>query len=326
MKRCPTCDKTFDDAMRFCQSDGTPLVADEPLDPYKTMLARPGAGGPPPGAGAAAGLSGNENEVLELPDEQDSRKTSVTSEDEIRREMAAHDASKDQVIEIPPLTDTPSDSPRFGGPSLSPPGFGDISAPPPSPFSGSNDRGDQSTFSPERSPFGDSTPPIPSPFGEPKPAESDYLKQSTPAFAEPEPTFNSPAVNPFDLPPDQQRNQPIAVQQWNPPPVQSSWQEPVKQAPAFDRPGPAAGANQTLAIVSLVLGILSIVLCQITGPVAVVTGFMARKRANETPAEYGGAGLALAGIITGVIGSILLVLVLLYFIAVFGLIAGSSSF
>ena len=40
MKRCPTCQKTFDDAMRFCQTDGTPLVEDvTPADPYKTMVA-----------------------------------------------------------------------------------------------------------------------------------------------------------------------------------------------------------------------------------------------------------------------------------------------
>ena len=42
MKRCPTCDKTFDDSLRFCQTDGTPLVDDAPLDPYKTIVARPG--------------------------------------------------------------------------------------------------------------------------------------------------------------------------------------------------------------------------------------------------------------------------------------------
>jgi len=40
MKRCPNCQKTFDDAMRFCQTDGTPLVDDAPpADPYKTMVA-----------------------------------------------------------------------------------------------------------------------------------------------------------------------------------------------------------------------------------------------------------------------------------------------
>ncbi len=43
MKKCPNCQKTYDDNMKFCQSDGTPLVvvAEDrpPEDPYKTMVA-----------------------------------------------------------------------------------------------------------------------------------------------------------------------------------------------------------------------------------------------------------------------------------------------
>lgn len=45
MKKCPTCEKTFDDNMKFCQSDGTPLVEAqetpvETEDPYKTTVAK----------------------------------------------------------------------------------------------------------------------------------------------------------------------------------------------------------------------------------------------------------------------------------------------
>src|SRR5437868_15267026 len=40
MKKCPTCEKTFEDSYRFCQQDGTPLVdAAPPMDPYATMVA-----------------------------------------------------------------------------------------------------------------------------------------------------------------------------------------------------------------------------------------------------------------------------------------------
>ncbi len=45
MKKCPTCDKTFNDGMRFCQTDGTPLVEaadDANKDPYKTTVGKPG--------------------------------------------------------------------------------------------------------------------------------------------------------------------------------------------------------------------------------------------------------------------------------------------
>src|SRR5690349_19736005 len=41
MKKCPTCGKTYEDTMRFCQSDGTALVEEKPFDPYQTIVARP---------------------------------------------------------------------------------------------------------------------------------------------------------------------------------------------------------------------------------------------------------------------------------------------
>src|SRR4051812_39726268 len=44
MKKCPTCDRTFEDTLKFCQADGTPLVDEaggEPLDPYATMVSAP---------------------------------------------------------------------------------------------------------------------------------------------------------------------------------------------------------------------------------------------------------------------------------------------
>ncbi|HEX8098545.1 MAG TPA: nuclear transport factor 2 family protein [Pyrinomonadaceae bacterium] len=43
MKRCPTCNRAFDDAQQFCLEDGTPLVDEEAtFDSQKTMV------GPPP--------------------------------------------------------------------------------------------------------------------------------------------------------------------------------------------------------------------------------------------------------------------------------------
>ena len=43
MKKCPNCQKTFDDNMKFCQTDGTALVVvadNKPKeDPYATMVA-----------------------------------------------------------------------------------------------------------------------------------------------------------------------------------------------------------------------------------------------------------------------------------------------
>src|SRR5687768_15514157 len=137
MKRCPTCDKTFDDNMRFCQADGTPLLEDAPVDPYKTMVARP------QDIAAATPPSSATDDVLDLPADADPAKTMYASEEEIRSEMAARDAGDEHVIDIPPLTEP--EPPRFSEPS-----------PPPSPFS-----------APDISSPG--VPPIPSPFDSPKP-------------------------------------------------------------------------------------------------------------------------------------------------------------
>lgn len=267
--------------MRFCQSDGTPLVEDAPpIDPYKTMVARPED---------MTAATGDKDEVLELPNQSDPRKTMVASEDEIRREMGASD---EQVIDIPPLVeDTPPEPPKFREPDLSPPSFG---SPPPSPFS-------------------QTTPPIPSPFEEKK--ASSYEQPVPPRYAEQEPTFN-----PFDQPAGQY-NQPLQQAEWAPPPApDSSWQnQDIGQNTPFQPPRVAAGGqNQTLAIVSLVLGILSIICCGVlTGIPALITGFMAKNKAEQNPVEFGGRGMALAGMITGGIGIVLGILGIIYYIFVF---------
>ncbi len=84
---------------------------------------------------------------------------------------------------------------------------------------------------------------------------------------------------------------------------------------------PAAGQDQTLAIVSLVLGIMGIVMCGgLTGPIAIFLGMKARKNVRNEPMRYGGDGLALAGIITGIFATLILLFFALYFIFVFGII------
>ncbi|HEX8845041.1 MAG TPA: hypothetical protein VF791_10380 [Pyrinomonadaceae bacterium] len=50
MKRCPSCNRTYDDAMNFCPTDATPLISDAPqaYDPAKTVVASPPPSAPPP--------------------------------------------------------------------------------------------------------------------------------------------------------------------------------------------------------------------------------------------------------------------------------------
>ena len=119
MKQCPVCEKTFDDSLRFCQVDGTPLVDKSeppaPVDPYKTMVASkadilaaipPAEPKPPepfiPEPAVPAPL---ENEVLEIPPANDPNKTQFVSEAELRAEMEAHSAPEENVIDISPATD-----------------------------------------------------------------------------------------------------------------------------------------------------------------------------------------------------------------------------
>lgn len=299
--------------MRFCQSDGTPLVdAAPPVDPYKTMVASSdeiAAAMASPAADSEPAAKVDE-EVLQLPPEADPKKTMYASEEEIRKEMEAHD---DQVVELPPLAPEP---PKFSEPSLSPPSFGDLapSSPPPSPFSPSLDEPIANPT--QESPFSRTTPPIPSPFEKPKPSTYEPPAQSYTPAADPGPLGGA---GPF--------GQAESTPAWTPPaPIEPSYQnqEPMQNSPYTPA---SSGQNQTLAIVSLVLGIAGLIFCAgLTGIPAVITGMMARKKANNNPAEYGGAGLALGGIITGILGTLILLLVVAYIIFVFFIMAGSIAF
>ena len=64
--------------------------------------------------------------------------------------------------------------------------------------------------------------------------------------------------------------------------------------------------NQTLPTISLILGILGILLVCCYGGIplgagAVITGVIALNQEKSDPTQYGGRGLALAGIITGAV-------------------------
>jgi hypothetical protein len=290
MKKCPICQRTFEDSMRFCQTDGTPLVDDAPVDPYKTMVASSdeiaAAMGPPVADPEPAAKV--DEEVLQLPPENDPKKTMYVSEEELRKEMGSRD---EPVVELPPLAPEP---PKFSEPSLSPPSFGDIgsSSPPPSPFSPGGDEPASQDMGGEP-PFMKTTPPIPSPFDKHK--ESAYNQPSYYTPPEPEPAIGG-ASSPLEsasAPLEPAASAP--VQNWEP-------NEPMQNAPVSAAP---AGQNKTLAIVSLVSGILGLTICCgwfLPSLLGVILGFMARSKANQNPAEYGGGGLATAGLITGALG------------------------
>ena len=304
--------------MRFCQTDGTPLVDAAPVDPYKTMVARPDEiAAAIPSSPAAGESSSRDEDVLDLPNQNDPRKTMFASEDEIRREMSGGQGQEEQVIDIPPLTDmAPVPPPKFNPPP---------STPPPSPFD--EPRADVSTpwSEPESAVSSSSgnaasgsltTPPIPSPFPEPKRSEPE---NEPPPFKEPEPSFE-PALNPFD--------QPSAQSDWTPPPAPMSGGQgdfgisPTAGGQSMSAPPPPVageGQNKTLPIVSLILGILSLCcyVSPLTGIGALITGFLGLKNINANPAQYGGKPLAITGM---VLGGLFFLIGLLYwvFILFFG--------
>ncbi|MBV9243154.1 MAG: DUF4190 domain-containing protein [Acidobacteria bacterium] len=344
MKKCPTCGKTFDDNMRFCQTDGTPLIddastAEEPaFDPYATIVGVPKTavpestpaeasveppapspagevvleplGEPGPLSSADAGQVAGEtagsipvappDDVLDLG--VDPLKTMYVSDAEMKEVLGTTADGADTPAEEIKADEAEVES---GLSSAS----ADLStiAPPPSPFS---------------EPSAPEDAPVPPPPGfleqEPTPSseartqiqQPDTLSEREPELQPEAPDFqDAPTI--FQSASEPQLNSPLEAtpapmsnQEWNPPPAPTpEWQNQQigSNTPFQPPPAGAGGANKTLAIVSLVLGILS--LCcytgVLTGIAALVTGFIALKNIKNDPQTYGGKGLAIGGMIAG---------------------------
>lgn len=302
MKKCPSCEKTFEDSMRFCQVDGTPLVDDAPaFDPYATMVA-PSIGSSAFKADeseAATKIAGFPDEapiaepedVLDIP-APDPLKTMYVSDSEMREALGAQHSSDEPMMEIPPIAEP--EPPIFIAPEI---------APPPSPFA--------------------AEPSIPSPFDSPGPVV-DVPPIETPVYEpvkyeEPEPVFTPQVSSPIE--------KSSTPAEWTPPPApDAGWQnQAIGSDTPFQPPPPGVGGeNKTLAIVSLVLGIVSLCcyISPITGAAALITGYMAMKKVNTDPANFGGKGLAIAGMITGgiffLIGAAYYIIVILIYAGMIG--------
>ncbi|CAN5609901.1 hypothetical protein BH18ACI1_BH18ACI1_03740 [soil metagenome] len=333
MKKCPTCNKTFDDGLRFCQTDGTPLVEvaeTSSEDPYKTIVAGKDVTAPPDPFKTIVempSLTDKREKVLEFPEEPDMLKTMVSSPNKLKDKVDADDIKKAPPPSpfndlIPPggtkaenasdAVPLPSEPPNFDAifsqkptaseslpkpdetssrGSTSSTGRSSVSENPPPQF---DPKPLSSESSSSHSPF--ENPPIPSPFDRSMPPR--YQTPSMPPFKEAE--IQAEALNTPYAEQVEQQNQQMQQSNWSPP--ASSWEnKEIGQNTPF-QPLPAGqGQNQTLAIVSLVLGILSIPCCGfiLLGIAAVVTGFIAKNKTEQNPNEYGGRGLALGGIILG---------------------------
>ena len=110
---------------------------------------------------------------------------------------------------------------------------------------------------------------------------------------------------------------------WQPPPAYNG-------SPAY---GPYAGGpiapKHPSAVTALVLGIISVVgvvICigTLLAPFAWYLGQKAVSEIDQNPGAYTGRGEANAGKILGIVGTVLLTLVVLYWVMVFGLIASGA--
>jgi hypothetical protein len=126
-----------------------------------------------------------------------------------------------------------------------------------------------------------------------------------------------PPSDPGQPPPPPQYGAP--PQQYAQPPQQYA-QPPYGAQPQYSLP------NAPGAVLSLVLGIIGITACGLTAPFAWAQGRKAEQAFDASPGSYGGKGMATAGKILGIIGTVLLAVgVLFFFIYVIVLIATEAS-
>ncbi len=376
MKKCPTCDRTFADGMKYCQTDGTLLVDDAPpADPYKTVIGNQNdiAAAIPPHDPfktviASQPPRAKEEDVLQLPDNPDAQKTILVPQGESREELKSGRAEDVPALDLPPAPSAPLIEPKlasqtdysapaqFNKPALSPPVFENLSSSETSSSDAttkinqgfSQENASSSPFDSKpfpndfsaQSPYGNQdNKPIPSPFQNPMPPQyqppaASPFDPPKPPIKEAEPRFGgqpeSFGQSPFQPPSpfgsaEQPFNSPIQQAEWNPPPAPvAEWQNQEMNANTpFQPPLAGQGQNQTLPIISLTLGILSVCcyVSPLTGIAAVVTGFLGMKNANSNPAQYGGKTMAIVGM---VLGGLFFLIGIIYYI--FVLIVGFSGF
>lgn len=85
------------------------------------------------------------------------------------------------------------------------------------------------------------------------------------------------------------------------PPAQ--WQQQNIQPQQFASPAITRSRDQTMPTISLILGILSLPMCWCgwLGLPAAILGFLGMRNADSDPAHYSGRGMAIAGMVMGII-------------------------
>lgn len=355
MKRCPNCEKEYPDSMRFCQTDGTSLVEaaenapppdpyktvvggmikmdddllqlPDPPDPMKTMISpmsapkpeTPKAEPPKPASEPISAPPKPENQASEMP----SPNPPIFNESKPTPPPSSASPSPMSGSEPPKTDSAPPPKPFNDIPTIdsAPPKFNSLYT------SGETPKKDSPFDKPQNSPGS-------SPFDRPSNAPSSgspFEKSPPPPYKEPE-QFGGQQPPPFGNSPFQQpqtpfgqanepANDPFKQDSWTPPPAPvAGWQDQGLGANTPFQPPVAGGQNNTLALVSLILGIASFVcsLSIVAAIPAIITGYMQRNNIKNNPAQYGGSGMAMAGMILGGINLVLTVVVfVIYAILIF---------
>jgi hypothetical protein len=87
-------------------------------------------------------------------------------------------------------------------------------------------------------------------------------------------------------------------------------------------PGPPPAENAPGAVLAFVLGVLGILVCPLLGPFALVYGRRGEQAVDASGGRLGGRGLATAGKVLGLVGTLLIVLLL---VAMLVLMAGGGA-
>lgn len=107
---------------------------------------------------------------------------------------------------------------------------------------------------------------------------------------------------------------------WQSAPPPAPWQNPqILQNQPYETPVFVRTLDQTLPTISLVLGILSVLMICCYGGVwlglpAAVVGFIGMKNANADPSCYGGRGMAIGGMVLGIVSFLGFIVYLVFFL------------
>ncbi|MEC3920484.1 DUF4190 domain-containing protein [Nocardia sp. CDC160] len=110
--------------------------------------------------------------------------------------------------------------------------------------------------------------------------------------------------------------------------------QPYAYNPGYPQSGPgyypqgyygAPAPDHPQAVVVLILGIMSLVFCQLLGPVAWIMGGKARREIQDSGGAIGGSGMVTAGWICGIVSSALLILAVLFIVLMIVVGAASST-